>query len=80
MSQARISSRPPPAATPLTAAMIGLGQSKSRVMRPKGGRASPWRSPPFAVRSAVTLRSFPAQKARSPAPVRMATHISGSSR
>ena len=39
MSQASAISRPPPTATPLTAAIIGFGQSKSRVIRPKGGRA-----------------------------------------
>ena len=80
MSHASASSRPPPTATPLTAAIIGFGQWKSRVMRPNGGRASPWTSPPLAVRCAVTLRSLPAENARSPDPVRIATQESGSSR
>jgi len=36
------------------------------------------RCAPRAEASAVALRSLPAQKARSPAPVMMATHASGS--
>ena len=80
MSHASASSSPPPTATPLIAAMIGFGQSKSRVIRPNGGRASPCTSPPSAVRSAVALRSLPAENARSPAPVRIATQTPGSSR
>ena len=80
MSHASASSSPPPTATPLTAAIIGFGQWKSRVIRPNGGRVSPWMSLPLAVRSAVALRSLPAENARSPAPVRIATQTCGSSR
>ena len=73
MSQASAISRPPPIAQPLTAAIVGLKSSK-RVRSPphpvpgRGGSSGAGRY----------FRSFPAEKARSPAPVRIATQRSGS--
>ena len=72
-SQASAISKPPPIATPLTAAMIGLSQSK-RVVRPAKPPLSQPRLPP----AACHFRSLPAQNALSPAPVTIATHCSGS--
>jgi hypothetical protein len=73
MSDASASSKPPPMAMPLTAAIRGLVRSKRKVMPPKpvAGRA---RVPP----SACHFRSLPALKARGPSPVRMAIQRSGS--
>ena len=79
MSQASTSSKPPPRAKPLTAAIIGLCKSKRAVMPPK-----PPRTPFIPARtvllpcSAWYFRSLPAEKARSPAPVRIATQASSS--
>src|SRR5260370_23544104 len=72
-SRARASSKPPPIATPLTAAMIGLSQSK-REVSPANPPVSQPRFPP----AACHFRSLPAQNALSPAPVTIATHCSGS--
>ena len=72
-SQASAISKPPPIATPLTAAMIGLSQSK-RVVSPAKPPLSQPRLPP----AACHFRSLPAQNALSPAPVTTATHCSGS--
>src|SRR6202022_626960 len=72
-SQASATSKPPPIATPLTAAMIGLSQSK-RVVRPEKPPFPHPRLPP----AACHFKSLPAQNALSPAPVTMATHCSGS--
>ena len=72
-SQASAISKPPPIATPLTAAMIGLSQSK-REVRPAKPPVSQPRLPP----AACHFRSLPAQNALSPAPVTIATHCSGS--
>ncbi len=74
MSQARAISKPPPRATPFTAAITGLNRSCRSVMPPK---------PPLHFTSkrspeAAALRSLPAEKARSPAPVMMATQASSS--
>ena len=73
MSHASAISSPPPSATPFTAAISGFQMSSRKTMPPK---------PPFGMRGmpcvAVHLRSLPAEKARSPAPVRMATQVSGS--
>src|SRR5258707_56537 len=60
-------------ATPLTAAMIGLSQSK-RDVSPANPPVSQPRFPP----AACHFRSLPAQNALSPAPVTIATHCSGS--
>ncbi|MGY4486683.1 hypothetical protein ACVWWR_005874 [Bradyrhizobium sp. LM3.2] len=72
-SQASAISKPPPMATPLTAAMIGLSQSK-RAVRPANPPLSQPRLPP----AACHFRSLPAQNALSPAPVTIATHCSES--
>ena len=72
-SQASAISKPPPMATPLTAAMIGLSQSKREVSPAKPPVSQP-RLPP----AACHFRSLPAQNALSPAPVTIATHCSGS--
>ena len=72
-SQASAISKPPPMATPLTAAMIGLSQSKREVSPAKPPLSQP-RFPP----AACHFRSLPAQNALSPAPVTIATHCSGS--
>ena len=79
MSQAIAISQPPPSAKPLTAAIIGLGQSKSAVIPPKPPATGAKRGG-LASRdiSAVYLRSLPAEKARSPAPVRIAIQASSS--
>ena len=73
MSQASAISNPPPIATPFTAAISGLLRSKrwARPAKPLAGMAM---EPPVA----WFLRSLPAEKARSPAPVMMPTHCSGS--
>ncbi len=72
-SQASAISKPPPMATPLTAAMIGLSQSKREV-----SPANPPLSQPRLPPAACHFRSLPAQNALSPAPVTIATHCSGS--
>ena len=72
-SQASAISKPPPMATPLTAAMIGLSQSK-REVSPANPPLSQPRFPP----AACHFRSLPAQNALSPAPVTIATHCAGS--
>ena len=81
MSQARASSSPPPSAKPLTAAIIGFQHSKSPVMPPKPPRTGGKRMTPFsATVSAWNLRSLPAEKARSPAPVSTPIQAESSSR
>ena len=72
-SQARAISKPPPMATPLTAAIRGLVRSK-RDVKP----AKPLGGDPILPPVAWCFRSLPAEKARSPAPVTMPTHWSGS--
>ena len=72
-SQASAISKPPPIATPLTAAMIGLSQSKRDV-----SPAKPPLSPAALAPGGLPFRSLPAQNALSPAPVTMATHCAGS--
>ena len=71
-SQARAISKPPPIATPLTAAITGLTKSNLEVSPAKprgiGGLTLP---------SACHRKSFPALKAR-PSPVIIATHNSSS--
>ena len=73
MSQASAISNPPPMATPFTAAISGLVRSNREVRpaKPEGGL-------PILPPVAWCLRSLPAEKARSPAPVTIATHWSGS--
>ncbi len=73
MSQARAISKPPPMATPLTAAITGLVRSYRAVSPANPDEGWPLRSPP----PAWYFRSLPALKAR-PAPVTIATHSSGS--
>ena len=74
ISQARTNSVPPASAKPLTAAITGLVRGK-RTKPPK---------PPSSVSmsrpspEAIAFKSAPAEKARFPAPVRTATHTSGS--
>ena len=72
MSQASAVSKPPPIATPLTAAISGLSRSKrcDSPAKPVAGRGP--RRP-----AACTFKSLPAEKARSPAPVMMPTHKLG---
>src|SRR5260221_6763819 len=60
-------SKPPPKATPFTAAMIGLLHSKSVVIPPNSANLSITFSP-LALAAAVALRSLPAENARWPAP------------
>ena len=59
--------------------MIGFQHSKSAVIPPKPWKLSGRRSPRLRA-AAVYLRSLPAEKARSPAPVMIATQASSSSR
>src|SRR5262245_36008114 len=73
-SQASAISKPPPIATPLTAAITGFGLSKREVSPAKPVRGISG----FAPAPAWNLRSLPALKARSPAPVMIATQRSGS--
>ena len=75
MSQASASSQPPPAATPLMAAMVGLGMVSRRV---QASRMSLPRDPisVYIVRDASSRMSAPATKALSPAPVRTMTRTS----
>ena len=61
--------QPPPIAAPLTAAITGLATAISS--RRIGMKPCPW---PLA----ASPRSRPAQKALSPAPVRIATRAAGS--
>ena len=77
MSQASAISKPPPMATPLTAAITGLSRSKRLARPPKPLAGWTGRLPVLACSSAWYFRSLPAQKALSPAPVMMATHSSG---
>ena len=77
MSQASAISKPPPMATPLTAAITGLSRSKRLARPPKPLAGWTGRLPVLACNSAWYFRSLPAEKALSPAPVMMATHRSG---
>jgi hypothetical protein len=76
-SAARTSSKPPPRASPLTAAMTGLPRSKNSV-RP-ANPPGPW-SASMPSPAAAAFRSQPALKNRSPAPVRIAARSAGSER
>ena len=64
MSQETAISMPPPAATPLTAQIVGFGHRRS-VMPPKPWSVTVMHSPPLD----SSERSSPAQKAFSPVPV-----------
>ena len=81
MSQASACSMPPARQWPLIAAIMGFQISSPRVMPP---RPNPWwagRGAPFAKETGIIfLRSAPAEKLLSPAPVRMATQAPSSSR
>ena len=77
MSQASTSSVPPASAKPFTAAMSGFHVSK-RVIPPKLKSFSSSRFARAVSSGISSLRSAPAQKARSPAPVRMPTQASSS--
>ena len=77
MSQASAISKPPPMAMPFTAAITGLSRSKRLARPPKPLAGWTGRLPVLAWISAWYLRSLPAQKALSPAPVMMATQRSG---
>ena len=70
MSVPRNISMPPPMHRPLTAQTIGLNTSEKKRFVSSGAI---WRRPPPVSRPIVSSRSAPAQKAFSPAPVRMAT-------
>ncbi len=74
MSQASAISNPPPMAKPFTAAITGLYRSYREVRPPNPvagiGTGDFWPD-------AANLRSLPAEKAFSPAPVTIATHKSG---
>ena len=73
MSQSRAMASPPPAATPLTAAMVGFGTCSSSTAVLNSG------SGPLVGqgRWSASARSAPEQKAR-PAPVRTNARPSGS--
>src|SRR6185437_4229989 len=77
MSQPSTSSKPPPQAMPLTAAMSGLSRLRGwlRPAKPPLPQSSSERSP-----AAAALRSQPGEKKRSPAPVMMQIRSAGSSR
>ena len=60
--------------------MIGFQQVKSDVMPPMGMVSASGYTSPGRMFSAWYFRSLPVQKARSPAPVTIATNASGSSR
>ena len=74
-SAARTSSKPPPKASPLTAAMTGLPMSRNSV-RP-ANPPGPWSASALSP-AAAAFRSQPAQKNFSPAPVRIPTRSAGS--
>jgi hypothetical protein len=79
-SQQSISSSPPASAYPFTAAMIGFQISRPRVIPPSPGSLWP-RALVFPNACGMSFfRSAPAENAFSPAPVRIATQASGSSR
>ena len=67
-------SKPPARASPLTAAISGLGKAR-RVMPPNPPEAPDTSGPSPAAKA---FRSIPAEKALSPAPVSTTTHTSGS--
>ncbi len=73
-SHASAISSPPPSATPFTAAITGFSRSVRDVMP-----AKPLRGMRGIPCIAVHLRSLPAEKAFSPAPVTTATRMSPSS-
>ena len=74
MSHCKASSRPPPSAKPLMAAITGL--PVCRLASPARVLAAPkCNSAKLSRGGIVFLRSAPVQKARSPAPVRMATRM-----
>ena len=83
ISEANTISNPPPIAQPFTAAIMGFTKSQRVVLPP---------NPPFELcrfcllsdgggrlAAAVAVKAFPAEKARSPAPVTITTQTSGSS-
>ena len=69
-SAAKANSKPPPTASPLTAAMTGLSRSHNSVSPAKP--PSP-KSASIASPSDAAFKSHPPQKKRSPAPVITAT-------
>ena len=69
-SQASAISKPPPMATPFTAAITGLVEVEAA----ESARRSPRPASRAGRRSPGTFRSLPAENARSPAPVTIATH------
>ena len=72
MSHDSAVSNPPPMAKPLTAATMGFSRSKreDRPAKPLAGIVA------FDPPAAVAFKSFPAENALSPAPVRTATQRS----
>ena len=77
MSQSRAISQPPPIASPLIAAMNGLGLREKSINSTRPSGRTPVTASPLAARSAASFRSMPAQNAR-PVPVRIPTRIFGS--
>ena len=65
--------KPPATAAPFTAAMTGFGYTRSTKTEGPGPSSAVMRSP-----DAKALRSIPAQKARSPAPVSTTTRTASS--
>ena len=84
MSQAMAISSPPARQKPLTAAMIGFQILSPRVIPPRPGnfssRSRLSMAESLASMGIIFFRSAPAEKALSPAPVRIATQRFGSSR
>ena len=74
-SQASASSNPPPSATPSTAAIVGIGSSWRRRISPTISDRCARRS--SSEKPARSLRSIPAQNARSPAAPTMTTAHAG---
>ena len=74
-SQASASSNPPPSAIPSTAAIVGTGSSCSRPISPTIPARCVRRS--SSENPARSLRSMPAQKARSPAAATTTPRTSG---
>ena len=78
MSHASASSKPPPSATPLIAAIVGTGISATAcIAREIEATASATSTDPRPARS---FRSAPALNARSPSPTKIVARASGSSR
>jgi hypothetical protein len=79
-SHARASSMPPARQWPLMAAIMGFQISSPRVIPPSPRSLWLRRRPSPNAAGIICLRSAPAEKAFSPAPVKMATHALSSSR